>query len=60
MRNETDKDNYPCGIFSDFQKTSGILDHLILLEKLEYYGVKGIPNKSLVSYLSISESKLFS
>ena len=51
IRHEIDKDNYACGIFVDFQKTFDTVDHHILLKKLEYYGVKGIPNKWFAWYL---------
>ena len=40
------------GIFVDFQKVFDIVDHHILLKKLEYHGVRGISNKWFASYLS--------
>ena len=52
IRHETDKGNYACGIFVDFQKAFDTVDHHILLKKLEYYGVRGISNKWFASYLS--------
>ena len=52
IRHETDKGNYACGIFVDFQKAFDTVDHHILLKKLEYYGVRGIPNYWFASYLS--------
>ena len=52
IRHETDKGNYACGIFVDFQKDFDTVDHHILLKKLEYYGVRGIPNYWFASYLS--------
>ena len=52
IRHEIDKDNYACGIFVDFQKPFDTVDHHILLKKLEYYGVRGISNKWVASYLS--------
>ena len=52
IRHEIDKGNYACGIFVDFQKASDTVDHHILLKRLEYYGVRGIPNKWSALYLS--------
>ena len=52
IRHEIDKGNYACGIFADFQKAFDTVDHHILLNKLEYYGVRGISNKWFASYLS--------
>ena len=49
IRHEIDKGNYACGIFVDFQKAFDTVDHHILLKKLEYYGVRGISNKSFTS-----------
>ena len=51
IRHEIDKSNYACGIFVDFQKAFDAVDHHILLNKLEYYGVRGISNTWLASYL---------
>ena len=52
IRHEIDKGNYARGIFVDFQKAFDTVDHHILLKKLAYYGVRGISNKWLTSYLS--------
>ena len=49
---ETDKGNYACGIFSDFQKAFDTIDHHILLKILEYYGVRGPSNTWFPSNLS--------
>ena len=51
IRDETNKGNYACGIFLDFQKAFHTVDHHILLKKLEHYGVRGISNKCFDSYL---------
>ena len=39
--------NYGCGIIVDFQKACHIVDHDVLLNKLEYYSIKRISNKCL-------------
>lgn len=41
-----------CGIFIDFKKAFNIVDHPILLHKLNYYGVRRIINSCFSSYLS--------
>jgi len=40
-----------CPLFLDLSKAFGCVDNKIYLEKLFYYGVKGIPLKLLASYL---------
>jgi len=40
-----------CTLFLDLSKAFGCVDNKIYLEKLFYYGVKGIPLKLLASYL---------
>ena len=48
---EVEKENYTCAIFEDFQNAFDTVDHHILLNKLEYHGVTGIPINWFVSYL---------
>ena len=52
IRQSLDEGSFGCGIFVDFQKTFDTADHKILLQKLEYYGIRGIFNGWLQSYLS--------
>ena len=47
-----DSRNYSCGIFIDLCKVFDTVDHHILLDKLEYYGIRGITYKWFCSYLS--------
>ena len=42
IRKNLDEDNTGCGIFVDLQKTFDISEHVILLSKLEHYGVGGL------------------
>ena len=44
MREGLDKKKFNCGIFIDFQKAFDTVNHDILPDKLNYYGVKGISN----------------
>ena len=44
IREQLDKGNFACGIFVDFQKAFDTVDHQILIQKLNYYGIRGIAN----------------
>ena len=52
IRQTLDEGSFGCGIFVDLQKAFDTVDHKILLHKLEYYGICGICNDWLKSYLS--------
>ena len=52
IRNALDNNNFACGIFVDFQKAFDTVDHDILLQKLEHYGIRGLANNWFKSYLS--------
>ena len=52
IREALDNSNFACGIFIDLQKAFDTVDHEILLNKLEYYGIRGLANNWFKSYLS--------
>ena len=51
IREKLDKGHFACGIFVDFQKAFDNVDHPFLIQKLSYYGVRGIANNWFSSYL---------
>ena len=52
IRKALDNKNFACGIFIDLQKAFDTVNHSILVNKLDYYGIRGISNKWFKSYLS--------
>jgi hypothetical protein len=45
------KGEYTIGIFWDFSQAFDTVNHKIPLAKLDHYGIRGIPNKWVESYL---------
>lgn len=46
-----DSKSYSCGIFINLCKAFNIVDHHILLDKREYYGIRDIAHECFSSYL---------
>ena len=52
LKSSIDNKEHVCGIFLDLTKAFDTVDHQILLYKLNNYGVRGIANKLIRSYLT--------
>ena len=51
IQNNMDQTLFSCGIFLDLKKAFDTVDHLILLQKRNHYGIRGIINDWFASYL---------
>ncbi len=50
--NDLDNNKFTCTIFLDLIKAFDTVNHQILIQKLEKYGIRGLPLTLLKSYLS--------
>ena len=51
IRKALDNGKFACGVFIDLQKAFDTVNHHILTNKLNYYGIRGIANNWFKSYL---------
>ena len=51
IRMALDRNEFAAGIFLDFSRAFDTVDHQILLQKLDHYGIRGVANKWFKSYL---------
>ena len=52
IKTSLDKNSFTCGVSLDFQKAFDTVNCKILLSRLNYYGIRGIPHEFLHSYLN--------
>ena len=52
IKETIDKSMFRCGVFINLQKALDIVNHSILIDKQEHYGIRGVRPDWLSSYLS--------
>ena len=58
IRSALDKRMFTCGVFIDLEKAFDTVNHEILLSKINHYGIRGVANKWISSYLSNRHQKV--
>ena len=56
LRKAIDDNLYSCGVFLDFSKAFDTVNHAILLQKMERYGIRGVPLQFLQAILQMGNT----
>ena len=59
IKNDIDKGDFIIGTYLDLKKAFDTVNHPILFEKLEHYGIRGMPLQFFQSYLSNRKQYVF-
>ena len=54
-----DNNKYSIGVFIDLKKALDTVDHDVLTKQFNFYGVRGIAHKWIVSYLQNNNNKVY-
>ena len=57
IKDNIDKGNLAVGVFVDFKKIFGTMNHKIFLRKLEHYGIRGVLNDCF--FTSLTECNMY-
>lgn len=52
IQDAIEKNEFSCGIFLDFRKAFDTVNHHVLIQKLDHYGIRGIAKSWFISYLT--------
>ena len=56
IREQLEKGNFTCKIFVDLQNFFGTVDHNILIQKLNHYGIRRVANNCFFFISSVSNA----
>ena len=58
IREQLDSGNFACGIFVDLQKAFDTVDHVILIQKLNHYGIRRVATIGFLHIFRIDRNML--
>ena len=58
IKEKLDKRTFSCGVFIDLEKAFDTVNHKILIQKLEFYGIRGVASQWFLSYLTNRQQRV--